>query len=78
MSGQGGLALSKLMQFSLNLPLGHCSLQVNLSVSMYVCLSHLGNDACQWTRDLWSKGIMLLLGFRNTDFFSELFDDFCV
>ena len=38
---------------------------------MYVCGSHPGNDASQWTRDLCSKGVSLILSYLL--FFSFLF-----
>ena len=34
-------------------------------VCLYVCMSHPGNDASQWTRDLWSKGVSLILAYLN-------------
>ena len=34
-----------------------------------VYLSYLGNGTSRWTRDLWSKGVSLILGFRKPHFY---------
>ena len=38
--------------------------------------SPLGNNASRWTRDLWSKSVMLILANQKTVKFLECFDDF--
>ena len=47
-----------------------------MSVFKWVCIWHLKNDASQWTRDLWSKGVTIILEFRKKDFLPELCNDF--
>ena len=47
-----------------------------MCVYIGVCPSHLINDASRWTRDLWTKGVLLILGFRKTELFLKLCNDF--
>ena len=49
----------------LNWPLGRFSLVVAMSVCVCECVSHPGNDASQWSRDLWSKGVSLILAYLH-------------
>ena len=45
--------------------------------SFYHLIRTLGleKDDSRWTRDLWSKGVTLILGFRKEEFLLELCDD---
>ena len=36
---------------------------VRMCVCLCVCLSHPGNHASRWIRDLWSKGVSLILAY---------------
>ena len=47
-----------------------------MCVCVYVCLSHLRNDASQWTRDFCLKGVLQKFGFWKTGFFKALFSVF--
>ena len=38
-------------------------LSISRDVRMFVCLSHPGNHASRWIRDLWSKGLSLILAY---------------
>ena len=39
-------------------------------------MSYFGNDASQWTRDLWLKGVLEILAYLNYIFFCNDFSDF--
>ena len=52
-----------LKHFSLNRPLGRFSHRVAMSVCLSVCPSHPRNHASRRIRDLWSKGISLILAY---------------
>ena len=41
---------------------------IGRDVRLSVCFSHLGNKASRWTRDLWLKGVPLILGFKKSFF----------
>ena len=50
-------------RFSLNRPLGRFSHRVAMSVCLSFCPSHPRNHASRRIRDLWSKGVSLILAY---------------
>ena len=44
-------------------PIISISRDVRMFVCVFVCPSHPGNHASRWIRDLWSKGVSLILAY---------------